>query len=162
MPEPVSIVAASLSIATNTFTTGKKLYTVFHGIKNAPRQVSRICLQLQALNTILGSLSTLIAREARQKQHDDAVVQQLNLLTDVLQSCETVLLESRTIAEPLAEKLSSAGILGGAIWELFKKDELAELLATLDRYQNTLTLACQVLNTSVHPVPSRLVNLIAF
>ena len=56
MPEPVSIVAAALSIVSSAYTLCKTSLDLVSGVKNAPRHISQVSKDLQNFYPVLRAL----------------------------------------------------------------------------------------------------------
>lgn len=150
MPEPATIVSASLSIAANAFKIGKETYDLVQGVKDAPKHIQRLVVEFQALYRVLGTSQLLLESEAMTKKG-----QMPNLM---LENISAALTSGVNIFKDIQQVVAPFIAVNGKVvrspwkgikWELFKKNDVSVLQTALESNKQTLAIACSALTLLV-------------
>ena len=142
MPEPVSIVAAALTIAVNVIKTDRTTYGLIQGLREAPSQIEELSSHLSSLNTVLASLHIVIVQEASKVDHDAITMGLFENLRTLLKLCEKVMNEARAIMEPISLDMDRHPGFRAVQWETYRGDDLAGITGRLQGYVLTDSLSC--------------------
>jgi hypothetical protein len=152
MPEPVTIVSASLSIAANAWKVGKETYDLVQGVKAAPKHIQRLAADFEGLYGVLGTLQGLL--ESHETRSPSASLPALtgNIET-ALRGCIRVFQDVQQIITPFVAVNGKVirSTWNGIKWELFKKNDVNVLQTALDFNKQTLNIACSALVLLVEP-----------
>lgn len=145
MLEPLSIVAAALSIAANAFKLGKETYTIIQGIKQAPTHISRLSNDVRSLYTILGTLQTILDDEMSRSSPNELTIRLLADFEEVVRNTAQVFFDIQSILSPFIRGEIKRSIWNGFKWDNFRKDDIAVLQNALQSHKLTLNIAYQSL-----------------
>jgi hypothetical protein len=140
MPEPLTIVAGTLSIVNGAITATKSLIDFIDSIKNAPQLINDLKTDVEATQSIIASLEELL-----KGRDNDAE----NLPADLracLSSANRPLEDCKAVAEEFERKLKKW--FGDSVWDRLKpsikETKITRLRARLRDTQGRLDLVLNV------------------
>jgi hypothetical protein len=148
MPEPITIAAATLSIAISAHRLCQDTYFLIAGIRDAPASIQRLSADLKGVDVVLSTLSEGLKADQARGDQRKLSEQLITSVQELLGSCEGVFEDIRKLVSPYVGKDGQAkkGKWRGFMWESFRKGDVAVFQRTLHDYKLTLGLACTTLN----------------
>ena len=149
MAEPLSTAGTLLCLASNTWKMCQAAYCLIKGIRDAPKQIQLLQVDLQGLCHVLSYLNTTIGAENFMSAR--VPPQMVADLEELLHSCAKLCGDVRTT---VSEFISSDGtrIWKSIKWEVFKRDDIAALQHTLGTFKLTISMTCSALTLFVNPL----------
>lgn len=148
MAEPLSLTGTTLCLALNTWRMCQTAYSLIQGIRDAPKQIQRLQVDLQGLSQVLSYLHATL--EAENVMNARVPPQMVADLEELLSSCSKLCDDVRmTVSQFIGS--DGTGIWKSIKWEIFKRNDVATLQDTLGTFKLTISMTCSALTLSVAP-----------
>ncbi|KAI9729125.1 MAG: hypothetical protein M1828_000210 [Chrysothrix sp. TS-e1954] len=151
MADPFSTAASAIALVGAAYKTGKEIYNLASGIKNAPQSIDRISTETRSLCATLQSLQSVLPDGSALEDTASPLHSLIANLDGVLQNCVDLLaqverkLEQFLAADGRAVKSAWRGLR----WQAFEKASVDRLQKDINTYKLTLVIACHSLSMYV-------------